>query len=85
MWLSDYIICILRKLHSGHEEQLEMDINQLTDSKLEKEYDKIVYFHSGYLTSMQSTSSEMPGWMNHKLESRLGEIATTSDMQVIPL
>jgi len=52
MWLSDYIICILRKLHSGHEEQLEMDIDQMTDFKLEKEYDKIVYFHSGYLTSM---------------------------------
>ena len=27
----------------------------------------------------------MPGWMNHKLESRLpGEISTTSDMQMIP-
>ena len=34
---------------------------------------------------MQSISSEMPGWMNHKLESRLlGEISTTSDMQMIP-
>ena len=38
------------------------------------------------LTSMQSTSCEMPGWMTHKLESRLlGEISTTSDMQMIPL
>ena len=35
---------------------------------------------------MQSTSCEMPGWMQHKLESRLsGEISTTSDMQVTPL
>ena len=38
------------------------------------------------LTSMQSTSCEMPGWMTHKLESRLlGEISTISDMQMIPL
>ena len=35
---------------------------------------------------MQSTSYEMLGWMNHKLESRLqGEIQKTSDMQMIPL
>ena len=35
---------------------------------------------------MQSTSCEMPGWMKHKLESRLlGEIAITSDMQMTPL
>ena len=27
----------------------------------------------------------MPGWMNHKLESRLpGEISTDSDMHMIP-
>ena len=44
------------------------------------------YCHPAYLISMQSTSYEMLGWMNHKLESRLpGEILTTSDMQMIPL
>ena len=38
------------------------------------------------LTYMCSTSYEMPGWMNPKLESRfLGEISITSDMQIIPL
>ena len=38
-----------------------------------------------YLTCMQSTSCEMPGWMKHKLESRLpGEISITSDMQMTP-
>ena len=52
-------------------------------SKLGKEYDKAVYCHPAYLTSMQSTLCEMPGWMNCKLESRLpGEISTTSDMKV---
>ena len=52
----------------------------LTGSKLEKEYDKAVYCHPVYLISMQSTSQEMPSWMNHKPESRLlREISTTSD------
>ena len=56
-----------------------------TGSKLGKEYIKAVYGHPAYLTSMQSTSFEIPGWMSHKLESRLpGEISTTSDMQMIP-
>ena len=46
----------------------------------------LLYCHPIYLTSMQSTSFETPGWMKHKLESRLpGEISTTSDMQMIPL
>ena len=46
---------------------------------------KAVYFHPAYLTYMQSTSCEMPGWMKHKLESRLpGEISMTSDMQITP-
>ena len=51
-----------------------------------KEYIKAVYFHPVYLTYMQSTSYEMLGWMNHKLELRLlVEISTTSDMQMISL
>ena len=61
-------------------------MKQLTGSKLRKEYNKAVYCHLVYLTSMQTTSCEMLGWMNPKLESRLpGEISTTSDMQMIPL
>ena len=63
-------------------QQLELDMEQLTGSKLEKEYAKAVYCHPACLTYMQSTSWETRGWMNHKLESRLpGEISTTSDMQ----
>ena len=50
-------------------------MEQWTGSKLEKEYLKAVYCHPAYLTSMQSTSREMLGWMNHKLEWRWpGEI-----------
>ena len=56
-----------------------------TGSKLGKEYIKAVYCHPAYLTSIQSTSCEMPGRMKHKLESSLpGEISITSDMQMTP-
>ena len=59
--------------------KLELDTEQQTGSKLGNEYVKAVYCHPAYLTSMQSTSCEMPGWMNHKLESRLlVEISITS-------
>ena len=54
---------------------------QWTSSKLGKEYVKAEYSHPAYLTYMQSTSYEIPGWMNHKLESTLPrEISTTSLM-----
>ena len=66
-------------------QQLELDMEQLTGSKLGKEYVKAVYCHPAYLTYMQSTSWEMPDWMKHKMESRLpGKISITSDMQMIP-
>ena len=66
-------------------QQLEPDMEQQTGSKLEKEYVKAVYCHPAYLTSIQSTSYEMPGWMKHKLESRLpGKVSITSDMQMTP-
>ena len=66
-------------------QQLETDVKQLTGSTMGKKYDKAVFCHLVYLTYMQSTSREMLGWMNHMLESRLlGEISTTSDMQMIP-
>ena len=53
--------------------QLERDMEQQTASKSGKEYVKAVYCHPAYLTSMQSTSWEMLGWVKHKLESRLSE------------
>ena len=52
-------------------QQLESDMEQWTGSKLGKEYVKAVYCHPAYLTYMQSSSHEMPGWMKHKLESIL--------------
>jgi len=60
-------------------------MEQQTGSKLGKEFMKAVYCHHAYLTYMQNTSCKMPGWMNHKLESRLlREISITSDMQMTP-
>ena len=50
-------------------QQLELDMEQQTGSKLGKEYIKAVYCQPAYLTYMQSTSWEMSGWMKHKLES----------------
>ena len=66
-------------------QQLKLDMEQWTGSKLGKDYIKAVYCHPAYLTYMQSTSYEMLGWMKHTLESRLpGEISITSDMQMVP-
>ena len=57
-------------------QEVELNMEQWTGSKLRKEYVKDMYCHLAYLTYIQSTSHEMPGWMNPKLESRLlGEIS----------
>ena len=67
------------------EQQLELDMEQQTGSKSGREYIKAVYCHPAYLTFMQNTSCEMPGWMKHKMESRFpGEISITSGRQMIP-
>ena len=66
-------------------QQLELDMEQQTGSKLGKENAKAVYCHPAYLTYVHSTSCKMPGWMKHKLESGFqGEISITSDMQMTP-
>ena len=79
MGIPDDLSCLLQV----KKPQLQMDMEQWTGSKLGKEYVKAVYCHPADLTYMQSTSCEMPGWMKHKLESRLlGEIPTTSGVQM---
>ena len=79
-WPASWEVCIQVK-----EQPLELDMEQQTGSKLGKEYVKAVYCHHAYLTYMQSTSREMLGWIQHKLESRLlGEISITSGMQMTP-
>ena len=85
MRISDHLPVSWESCMRVKKQQLEPYMEQLTGSILGKKYDKVVYCHSAYLTSMQSTSWEISGWMNHKLESRLlREISTTSDMQMTP-
>ena len=85
MGIPDHLTCLLRNLYAGQKQQLELDMEQQTGSRLGKEYVKAVYCHRAYLTYMQSTPCEMLGWMKHKLESRfLGEKSITSDIQMTP-
>ena len=66
-------------------QQLEPCMEQRTGSRSRKKYEKAVYCLPVYLTSMQSTLCEMPGWITHNMELRLPrEISTTSDIQIIP-
>ena len=84
MGIPDHLTFLLRNLYAG-QEATELDMEQQTGSKLGKEYVKALYRHPAYLTYMQITSCEMPGWMRHKLESRLlREISITSDTQMTP-
>ena len=65
-------------------QQLELDMEQQTGSKLRKEYVKAVYCHPAYLTYMQNTLCKVLGWMKDKLESRLlGQISITSDSDMM--
>ena len=70
---------------SKQQQQLKLDMEQQTGSKLGKDYVKTIYYHPAYLTYTQSTSQETLGWKKHRLESRLpGEISITSGMQMTP-
>ena len=83
MEISDRLTCLLRNLYTGQEATV-MTLHGATGSKLRKEYDRAVYCYPVYLTYMQSTSYKMLNWVSYNLESRLlGEIQTTSDMQII--
>ena len=65
-------------------QQLELDMEQQTVSKLGKEYVKAVYCHSAYLTYMQSTSCEMPSWMKHKIARRnVNNLRYTDDITLM--
>ena len=68
MGIPHHLTCLLRNLYASQKQQLGLDMEQQTGSKMEKEYVKAVYYHPAYLTYIQSTSCEMLGWMKHKLE-----------------
>ena len=68
MRIPDYLFCLLRNLYADQEATVRTEHETMNWLKLRKEYVKAVYCHSAYLTYMQSTSDEMPGWMKHNLE-----------------
>ena len=85
MGIPEHLTCLLRNLYASQEATVRTGHGTTDWFKLGKEYIKAIYCHAAYLTSMQSTSCEMSGWMKHKRESRLlGEISITSDMQMTP-
>ena len=69
MGIPDHFTCPLKNLYAGWE-ATELDMEQQTGAKLGKEYNKAVYCHPTYLTSMQSTLCETPGWKTHKPEQK---------------
>ena len=60
--IPDHLTCLLRNLYAGQEIRVRTGMEQLSGSKLGKGYEKAVYYHPNYLTSMQSTSCEMLDW-----------------------
>ena len=85
MGISNYIIYLPRNLYAGQEATVRTGHGTIDGSKLGKEYVETVYCQPAYLAYMESTSCEMPGWMKHKLESRLpGELSIISGMQMTP-
>ena len=85
MGIPDNLTCLLSNLYASQEAAVRTGHGTTDWFQIGKEYIKVVYCHTAYLTQMQSTSCEIPGQVEHKLESRLpGEISVTSDMQMTP-
>ena len=85
MGIPDHLTCLLRNLYAGQEATVITRHGTMDWFQIGKDVIKAVYCQSAYLTSMQSTSCEMPSWVKHKLESRLqAEISITLDMHMTP-
>ena len=90
MGIPDHLTCLLRNLYAGQEAKIRTGHGTTDWFQIGKRVHQgcmlsPVYCHKEDLTSMQSISCKMPGWMKHKLESRsLGEISITSDMNMTP-
>ena len=83
MRIPDHLTCLLRNLYAGQEATVRTRHGTTDWFQIGKRTSRL-YIVTVYLTYMQSTC-EMPGWMKHRLKSRLpGEISVTSDMQITP-
>ena len=76
MGIQDHLICLLRNLYAGQEATVRTGHGTMDWFKIGKRVLKAVYYHPTYLTYMQSTSWDMPGWMKQE-SGLLGEISTT--------
>ena len=86
MGIIGHLTCVLRNLYADQEATVRTEHGTTDCFKIWKGVQQGCVCHPACLTSMQSTSREMPGWMNDKLESRLqGKMSRTSYMQMIPL
>ena len=85
MGIPDHLTCHLRNLYANQEAIVRTRYGTTDCSKLGKVYVKASYCHPAYLTYMQSTSCEMPGWMKHKLDPRFPRaISIISNIQMTP-
>ena len=85
MGIPDYLICLLRNLYAGQEATVRIGHGTRDWFQIRKGVRQGCILSPAYLTYMQSTLWEMPGWMKHKLESRLlGEISIASERQMTP-
>ena len=85
MGIPDHLTCLLRNLYTGQEATVRTGHGTTDWFQIGKGVHQGWILSPAYLTSMQSTSCKMSGWVKHKLESRLpGEISITSDMQMKP-
>ena len=71
MGIPDQQTCLLRNLYASQEATVRTGHGTTDCFQIRKGVHQVVYCHLAYLTSVQSISCEMPGWMNHELESRL--------------
>ena len=88
MGIPDHLTGLLRNLYAGQEATVRTGHGKTDWFQIGKEYVKAVYCDPAYLTSLQSTSCEMPGWMKHKLQSRLllpGRLQDTLVFEIIIL
>ena len=85
MGIPDHLTCLPRNLYAGQDATVRTAHGTRDWFQLGEGVGQGCILSPAYLTSMQSTSCEMPGWLKHKLGSGFqGEISTTSDMQMIP-
>ena len=85
MGIPDHLTCLLRNLYAGQEATVRTGHGTTDWFQIGKGVFQGCIMSSCLFNFYADTSYEMPGWMKHKLESRLpGEIPITTDMQMTP-